>query len=565
MPPSRFHAPGEREAPALPGVGEQLWLLGAALAASLAAIFWSARHHVFLLYGDAEAHLHIARRLFDSHRVGPGQLGSVWLPLPHLILAPFAAVDGWWRDGFAPVVPAALCYLVAVPGLYRLLRKWLEPLPSALSAALFAANPNLLYLQTTAMTEPLFLAELIWSVLLLVEWRGALDASAAKINSSLGARHLWPLTGVLVCAVATRYDGWILAFVAWLMMAITLLRRGGLFQRRFIAASFALLAAPVLWMVYNSVYFGDWLDFLRGPYSAKAIEMRTSSGVFPPHPGWHDPWVSTLFFWKASELDAFARGWGWVLLMFSVAGLLLLFARGRFDADHGNGGGRCVVPGLRWTLLLWFPLPFYAYSVSYGSVPIFLPVWWPHSWYNTRYGMEMLPGFAFAFGFAAERLLNATRQRTVVAVALGFMLVANLGEMLEQGPLVFVEGRRNYEARGYYNTAIGGVIARLHELDPRGLLLLDTSSFPTIIPRAGMTYRETLNESDKEFFRAALAAPAAHADMVLAFAGDEVAAAVRAHPDDLRLAQCFHSSGQADACLYISELSPLARGNAGGP
>ena len=40
------------------------------------------------------------------------------------------------------------------------------------------------------------------------------------------------------------------------------------------------------------------------------------------------------------------------------------------------------------------PLPFYAYSIAYGSVPIFIPVWWPHSWYNTRYGMEMLPAFA---------------------------------------------------------------------------------------------------------------------------------------------------------------------------
>ncbi len=50
-------------------------------------------------------------------------------------------------------------------------------------------------------------------------------------------------------------------------------------------------------------------------------------------------------------------------------------------------------------LLLWIPLPFYAYSVAYGSVPIFIPLWWPHSWYNTRYGMEMLPVFALSLAF----------------------------------------------------------------------------------------------------------------------------------------------------------------------
>ena len=43
-----------------------------------------------LNYGDAIAHLHIARRVFDSHRPGLSQLGSVWLPLPHLLMIPFA-------------------------------------------------------------------------------------------------------------------------------------------------------------------------------------------------------------------------------------------------------------------------------------------------------------------------------------------------------------------------------------------------------------------------------------------------------------------------------------------
>ena len=37
--------------------------------------------------------------------------------------------------------------------------------------------------------------------------------------------------------------------------------------------------------------FGDWLYFARGPYSAKAIEIRTAVPGFPPHPGWHSPWV----------------------------------------------------------------------------------------------------------------------------------------------------------------------------------------------------------------------------------------------------------------------------------
>jgi hypothetical protein len=71
-------------------------------------------------------------------------------------------------------------------------------------------------------------------------------------------------------------------------------------------ASF-VVAAPIAWFAYNAAAFGDWLEFARGPYSAKAIELRTASpGAGPPHPGWHNPWVSLSFFVKASEMDAAA-------------------------------------------------------------------------------------------------------------------------------------------------------------------------------------------------------------------------------------------------------------------
>jgi hypothetical protein len=549
------------------------WLVLAALIlASIAAIVVSARHHAWLYYGDAEAHLHIARRLFDSHRPGLGQLGSVWLPLPHLLLAPFAAIDPWWRSGFAAVIPSALCYLAAALGVYLLARLWLPPLPSAFALAFFALNPNLLYLQTTAMTEPLFLAELVWSVLLLVRWRSALDDPPAA-GLRTGVRHLWPLTFTLIAAAWTRYDGWILGFGIWLWMALALQRRRALVRPRFILASFALLAAPVLWMVYNAVYFGDWLDFLRGPYSAAAIEARTSGGIIPPHPGWHNPWVSAVFFWHCSTGDAFARTFlGLFLLAVSLFGLMLLmrrvFLRATPDRDAKSAAA------LACTLLLWVPLPFYAYSVAWGSVPIFLPDWWPHSWYNTRYGMELLPAFAFTLGLAVNWILahtpdtasipnssasRATQPRSILIAVLACCTLANVGQMIAQRPLVYVEATKNFAARGAYTQTLATALARLHTLDPAALVLVDTSDFPTIIPRAGLTYRQTLNESDKQFFGAALASPATHVGIVLAFDGDAVAEAVRAHPQNLRLLAHFAAPGQPASALYVSTLSPLAR------
>ena len=139
---SNLHAADGAERVALKGLGwsEQIVVLAATLIASVAAVCWSWRNHAFLLYGDAEAHIHIARRLFDSHRPGITQLGSVWLPLPHLVLAPSIAVDSWWRNGFGPAIPSAACYVLACLGLYRLARKWLTPAAAWVALLLFLVD-----------------------------------------------------------------------------------------------------------------------------------------------------------------------------------------------------------------------------------------------------------------------------------------------------------------------------------------------------------------------------------------------------------------------------------------
>src|SRR5213079_183883 len=66
-------------------------------------------------------------------------------------------------------------------------------------AAIFALNPNLLYLQTTAMTEPLYLALFIWAVAYLIEFaRSPRDNTPALLRCGV----------MLFLATLTRYDGW---------------------------------------------------------------------------------------------------------------------------------------------------------------------------------------------------------------------------------------------------------------------------------------------------------------------------------------------------------------------
>ena len=134
---------------------------------TLAALFFCSQHQLLLLYGDAVAHLHIARRIFDSREPGFRQLGSVWLPLPHLLLVPFVQKMSWWQSGVAAALPSMACYVAACVGLYRLALCFVRHSVAWLAVAFFALNPGLLYFSTTAMTEPLFLAEMIWAALLI--------------------------------------------------------------------------------------------------------------------------------------------------------------------------------------------------------------------------------------------------------------------------------------------------------------------------------------------------------------------------------------------------------------
>ena len=526
---------------------EWLVVVASSVAASALAALWSWRNHAMLNYGDAVAHLHIARRVIDSHRPGLSQLGSVWLPLPHLLMIPFVSVYAWWANGIAGLIPSTLAYIAGCAGIYRLARHWLRPTAAVLGLAFFALNPNLLYLQTTAMTEPLFLCEMVWLAVWLVEWRAALNNDPPR-----AARRLILIALVLVAAVFTRYDGWILALLAWTSIGIVQLRTSTLRSRTFWIASATVVAAPLIWFLYNAVVFGDWLDFARGPYSAAAIELRTASpGSGPPHPGWHNPWVSLIFFLKCAQMDCAPESWGRALLCLSLLGTAWAWLTSRRRA-------------FQWTLFLWLPVPFYAYSISFGSVPIFLPVWWPHSWYNTRYGMEMLPAFALGLAFTAQFILAAAREfkpQSVPYTAAALYLIVLLDQqaVLRDRPLTYVEGVKNLESRRAFEDQIPPVLRSLLEMRPGGPVLMGTSVYPNLVAFTGIPLRQTINESDREFYTEALANPAAHAAIVLAFDGDEIDDAVKAHPAGLREIQRFDATGQKPGTVYVSDTPPVSK------
>jgi hypothetical protein len=494
-----------------------------------------------LLYGDAVAHLGNARRILDSRNPGLSQLGGVWLPLPHLLMLPFVQKMAWWQTGLAGTWPSLLCYVAGVAGFYRLARRLLVPRWAILAAAFYALNPNLLYLATTAMTEPLFLALLVWLTLLTVECVDVLRSGMIR-----AANRKLILIGLLIfAAVFTRYDGWVLGAAIWCVLAWQVLRNKRL--RVQVAPAFAVftviaVAGPLLWLAYNQHFFHDPLDFIRGPYSAAAIEKKTSPPGAPHYRGWHNLGWALIFYTRTAQVDAAAWETGFALMAAALYGLYMT-ARRSFDGAH------------RAAILLWLPLPFYLYSVAYGSVPIFIPQLYPHSYYNSRYGMEMLPGLAlFAFVAIAtlERVWAKSWPRTVPLMnpVVLLLVLVNSVAMIFSVPLVLKEGIVNATTRVPFESAI----ARQLESYPVGVpILMFNSDHIGALQQAGIPLKQTVNEGDRDSWEAALAAPAEKALYVVAIAGDPVAKAVAEHPEGLTELTVLCTTGQPCARIYKSD------------
>jgi hypothetical protein len=506
---------------------------------SVAAFLFYWRQDALLLYGDAVAHLNIARRVVDSRTPGPLQLGSVWLPLPHLLMLPLIVSDWAWRTGFAGSLVSMASYVAGTLGVFRLARGLGSPAAAWVGALAFAANPSLLYLQATAMTEPLYLALFVWATVHLAEFAASVRAEDPRPRARARGSLEW--CGILLAAaMLTRYDAWFATafFVPVAVWFYALrrrmytgsadpeLRRG---LRNFLLIT---AAAPLLWVAYNWGVFGDPLDFLTGPYSARAIAERTTPPGSPPHPGHHAPGVAAVYFLKAVKLNLGDGRWGDALLAAAALGSLAALLRG-------------------WrlpTLLLWLPLPFYVLSIAYASIPIFLPVWWPFSFYNARYGLQLLPAVALflaaATGFVPERQV---RGRSLTMLAACLLVAVSSISSWRAGPICLREARANSHTRVAFERKLATEVARLPS---NAVLLMHVGSHGGALQRAGIPLRRVIHEGNYPDWKLALADPQGWADYLVAVEGDVVAESAAAHAGGLEHIATVENPGQPRAVIF---------------
>jgi hypothetical protein len=509
------------------------------------------QHNGLLLYGDAVAHINIARRVFDSRTPGLLQLGTVWLPLPHLLMIPFLLSDTTWQSGIGGSIPSMVAYVLGAAGVFRLPRSALsvssEPdvrarIAAWLGAIAYAANPNLIYLQITAMTESLYLALFVWAVVYFsdfVRQTSQKDGPPDATSSSLIKCGL-----CLAAACLTRYDGWFLATAMCLAALAIMVRRNTPVPRPSLA-KFVLLAAaaPALWLAYNAIIYRNPLEFANGPYSARAIEQKSATPGSPGHPGSHDLPVAFSYFMKSAELNM-AEGKSqkiWLLVL--LAGTITILISDR---------------KLWPLLLLWIPLPFYMLSVAYSGVPIFVPTWWPFSFYNVRYGLQLLPLFSVSVAVTTYFLLRLARSRnakTAIVSAVLILLAANYAFVWKAQPVCFREASANSRTRIAFETELA---SNLNKLPHESSLLMYLGDHVGALQRAGIPLRRTINEGNHRPWRTpidqeglwerALANPSQYVDFVIAMDGDPVALGVQ--KQTLTSLVVIRTTGQPAATIY---------------
>jgi hypothetical protein len=478
----------------------------AALVSSVACVVVY-RAGTALYFGDAVSHLNIARKIVDNKTPGWAQIGTVWLPLPHLLTALLVWCDPLWRTGLAGAIPSVAGFIAGAFFLFRIVRRDLDSELLAWTAlALYLLNLNLLYLQATPMTEAQMLGAFLGAVYFTGEGR-AVPAG------------LWLMAGTLI-----RYDAW---FYLPFLAAYFWWRFGA---RRAIVFGAIAAIGPALWLIHNQALYGNALEWYNGPYAPAAIEARSIHGGGPHHPGDHNLWLALLYYWKSVRLVA-----GNVPAWLAVVGSAVLVWRQRRFSP---------------ALLLWLPLVFYTASVAYGSVPVFVPQWWPFSFYNTRYAVETLPALAALAPAAMLGVPQPWRNRAALAlvlfVAAGWAL--GVSRSRADAVVVFREAQENSQDRRYAVELLSKELSRgCQEIWMGG------GDWTAALTATGIPFRRVVHDGNRQLWKMAKQHPESLVDCVVEQEGDGVHEAIAHLPQferSFQVALDFTAPGESRLRLW---------------
>jgi hypothetical protein len=381
---------------------------------ALLSTYYSYMHHIIIAYGDSESHLNIAKRVVSSLSPGLAQLGGIWLPLPHLLMVPFVYFNFLWRSGLAGSIISGISFVVSCIFLYKLTYLITKSkLASFIAFLCFSLNPNILYMQSTPMTELPLLVFFTASTYYFMQYLEN-ESPFSLITAGFFA----------LLASLSRYDGWFLVAGEGIIIALFRfdfkaffenIKKRGITLFAFLSERqegelflFGTLAAIGIfgWFVWDKLILGDALYFINSPFSAKSQQKGwLSKGELPSY---HNI-VSAFSYYFVTSL-AIA---GIMLFLISVIGFVI------YVVKHKNKKGFLTV------FLLSIPFLFNVLTLFLGQSVIFIPDLTPvgFEWrlFNARYGIMMMPTIAFFCGYLFSKV------RDFGKIVIAGLLVVNLG------------------------------------------------------------------------------------------------------------------------------------------
>lgn len=462
------------------------WLIAtiaAASIASVAACWYYFQNHDILLYEDAFSHMSIARRIFDSPTPGLAQVGGVWLPLPHLLMLPFIWNDYLWRTGLAGSIPSMLAYLVTCVYLYLAARRLTQKgLASFVGVLVFVLNPNVLYLQSTPLSELACIATMTMTGYYFLAW----------VQDDY-PKYLVFAAGSTCLATLTRYDAWILFPI---LLVFTLLI-GWIKRQQWAQIEGNLIVFGIfgglgigLWFLWCGLIFGDPLYFQRGPYSA-----QTQTTLFlQTHPleTYHNLFQSFRYY-ALLCVDTM----GPLLLLLAAFSLVVFVVRRRF------------VPETFAVLVFLAPLCFYVFSLYTGQANLYVPQVVPanaeQKIFNVRFGAEMVAPVGLLLALLSGQWRPKAWRRYLPQIG-SYLLVGVIGLqtiMIAHGGVIALQD-------GQY----GGSCAPTHQINAYlrqhyagGLILENIFSSKIDGTEAGVDLKDIISESSGELWKQALNDP----------------------------------------------------------
>ncbi|MGH9378536.1 MAG: ArnT family glycosyltransferase [Terriglobia bacterium] len=472
------------------------------IAFDLGSLWFFESHGLSNLYGDGIAHVEGARRLFDSLTPGYAEIGSVWLPLQHLLAAPLAINDTLWRTGLAGSLISVAAFALTAWFLLRLSLEMNRSLPAAcVTLAFFLISLNMLYAASTPLTEPL---AIFWAVLVVYPL-------FRFQQSGRTSTCVWAAIAAFF-GTLTRYDGWYLLPFAALFVFFCCRRDWKTRIGQTLVFCLISGTGPILWFLHNAYRYHNPLQFYNGPYSAQAIYAHQIATT-----GFHYPTDGSLWLSAHYYLEDIKLVFGPWTLTFAALGVVA------WILDRRLRGRRSA------TLLLLVPLVFYTQSMAYGSVAIYVPTLSPHTYYNLRYGLEMAPAMALFPGF----LLPQQRSRLKGAVIPGILCAILLLQAIAmawpgvRGIALVEESVLNTPCKTEAEQDVIQFFRQHYDGQP---LLLESGEWPCLMPDVGIPYRKTLGPRNRKYWRQLRFGASRWVGWIVWMRGDAVDNLMRAYP-----------------------------------